>query len=128
MRYGISAARRPLARALANASAMVSIPVGAPITVIGTWPPSALAHRLERLGQVLVAAPGQADEIKLGVRVGQRPRDRVRALQRGNDPLQPRRALERVERLRVGDREVAGAALVAQPGMLGTRSRIVQSG
>ena len=42
--------------------------------------------------------------------VRERPGDRVRALERRDDPLEPRRSRERVERLVVGDRDVARAA------------------
>ena len=50
------------------------------------------------------------------------------ALERRNDPLQPRGPLEGIERLLVGDGEVAGAALIAQPRVLGPRAGVVQSG
>ena len=59
---------------------------------------------------------------------GQRPGERVGALERRDDPLQPRGQCERVERLGVGDRDVAGAAAVAQPGVLGAAARVVEPG
>src|SRR5947209_19998007 len=117
----MSAALRPLARARANASAIASIPVGVSITAMRSP-----LERRQRLGEVLVAAAREADEIKLGVGVGQGPGDRVGALQGGDDALQPGGPAEGLERLIVGDRRVGGAALVAQPGMLGPRAGIVQ--
>src|SRR4051794_41821439 len=45
---------------------------------------------LEDLGEVLVAAPGQADGVELTPRVRQDPRERMRGLERGNDPPNPR--------------------------------------
>ena len=56
-------------------------------------------------------------------RVLQQPGDRVRGLQRRDDPLQPRELAEGRQRLLVGDRDVAGAAGVAQVGVLGADAR-----
>ena len=50
------------------------------------------------------------------------------ALQGRDDPLQARAGRERIERLTVGDRHVAGAAAVAQPGVLGAGAGVVQAG
>src|SRR3954447_7680949 len=84
---------------------------------------------LEHLGEVLVAAPRKGDEVELAAaRVGERPRERVRGLERRDDPLEPRDLPERVDRLVVGDRHVAGAALVAHERVLRARPRVVEAG
>ena len=68
----------------------------------------------EHLGEVLVAAAGEAHEVELAVRLRQHPGERVGGLQRRDDPLQAGDLAKGRERLRVGDRDVAGAAAVAQ--------------
>src|SRR5829696_1973708 len=67
IRYGISAARLPLpsAKAADNRSFIEQ----------------------ENLGQVLVAAAGQGQQVEPGVRVLQEPRDGVRGLERRHDSL-----------------------------------------
>src|SRR5580704_19555730 len=107
----MSAARRPLARADSNASAIRSTPFNS-----GRSGGPAPAEVLERLGQVLVSPTRQADQIELARPVRQRPGERVRALERRDDPLEARRERERLERLLVGDREIARASAVPQPG------------
>src|SRR6266540_3373441 len=69
-------------------------------------------HRLE----VLVAPAGQVDqhERAFGHRTPQEPADRVRRLERGQDPLERRQRAEALERLPVGDRDVSGAARVLE--------------
>ena len=58
----------------------------------------------------------------------ERPGDRVGGLERRDDALQPRHGLERVERLRVGDRLVGGAAGVAQVRVLRAGAGVVEAG
>ena len=67
----------------------------------------------EHLGQVLVAAAAEADEDQLRVELA-RARERVRRLERRDDPLGAREVAERGERLLVGRADVLGAAGVAQ--------------
>src|SRR3954454_7526641 len=76
----------------------------------------AIAVVCDDLGEVLVAAPGQADEVEGRVVVGgvvQRVVQRVGGLERRDDPLQPRDLLEGAQRVGVADGDVAGAAAVA---------------
>ena len=53
--------------------------------------------------------------------------DRMRAFQRRNDALQAAEGLKSGQRLLIGDEGVAGALLIAQPGMFWSYGRIVQS-
>src|SRR4051812_44290569 len=95
------------------------------------WPANAPAIRsapFKDLREVLVAAPGQADEVELARRRLEHPRDRVRGLQRRDDALARRQLAERRDRLLVGHRLVARAAAVAQPGVLGPGPRVVEAG
>src|SRR3954454_12414690 len=115
IRYGISAAR-PLAAA--NAAAIRATPVSVADTKLR-----------EHLREVLVAAPGEADQVER-VRPGVRaedPCDGVRGLQRRDDALQLGDAAQRGQRLLVGDRDVAGAAAVAQVRVLGTGPGVVEA-
>src|SRR4051812_16076076 len=119
IRYGISAARPGAAR---KAAAMRAEPAPLPIPY---------AEPRERLGEVLVPPAGQADEVELRrfLRArAERPGDRVGGLQRGDDPLQLGDAAEGGERLLVGRRDVARAARVAQPRVLGAAARVVEAG
>src|SRR4051794_11903649 len=104
MRYGMSAARLPWS---AKAAAMRS----------GT----------QHLCQVLVAAARERDQVELAaVRVGEHPGEGVRGLERRDDALELRHAAERFDRLVVGHRHVARAALVAQERVLGAGARVVE--
>src|SRR5436853_6637444 len=70
----------------------------------------------QNLGEVLVASSRQADEDQLGVEL-LRARERVRRLERRDDPLGARKAAERSECLVVGAANVLRAAAVAQERM-----------
>ena len=85
------------------------------------------AHRGENFGEILVAAAREADDDELGVAV-ERARERVRRLERRDDPLRLAEAVERRERLVVGRGDVLGPARVAQVGVLGADARIVEPG
>src|SRR5437016_3502251 len=85
-------------------------------------------QRRQRLGEILVPAAGEADHIKLAVGVLQRPSQGVGALKRRDDSLQACGAGEGGQRLGVVDGDVASPALVAQPGVLGTGSRVIEPG
>ena len=86
-------------------------------------------HELAKhLGQVLVAAPRAAHDVELRLGRLHREVQRVGGLERGDDALQARHAAEGLERLLVGHGQVAGAAGVAQPGVLGPGARVVQAG
>src|SRR3954470_20285066 len=94
------------------------------------WPanaPAILSTPLKDFGEVLVPAPGEAHEVQLGGRGVQQPGDRVGGLERRDDPVAGRQLAERRDRLLVGDRLVARAAAVAQPGVLGAAARIVEA-
>src|SRR5256714_13605724 len=93
MRYGMSAALLPCP---ANACAMRSGP-------------------LKDLGEVLVAAPRQADQVEVALGLLEQPGHRVRGLERRDDPLAGRQLAEGADRLLVGHRLVARAPAVAQP-------------
>src|SRR3954468_17862982 len=108
IRYGISAARLPLASAKAADS----------------W---SLIER-EDLGQILVAAAGERHQVERRLRVLHEPGQRVGRLERGHDALQAGDLLERGDRLGVGDRVVDHATLVAQPRVLGPGARVVEAG
>ena len=82
----------------------------------------------DRFGEILVSAAGQADEIKLAGCARERPGDRVRGLERRDDPFQPRGAHECFERLNVGDGDVARPTRVAQPRVLRTAAGIIEPG
>ena len=70
---------------------------------------------LDDLGQVLVAAAGEAEDvIALAPAVLEQPGDRVGGLERRDDPLQPRQLGEGGQRLRVGDRVVAWRGRVSR--------------
>ena len=81
----------------------------------------------ERLVEVLVAAPGEADDDHVALQLG-RSGERVGGLERGDDPLRLGQPAEGVERLVVGRRAVLDAARVAQLGMLRPDARVVESG
>src|SRR5436190_3934798 len=80
------------------------------------------------LREVLVTAARQADQVQVAVGLLEHPRDRVRGLERGDDPLDRGELVEGRDRLLVGDGLVAGAAAVAQEGVLGAAARVVQAG
>src|SRR3954465_2884119 len=92
IRYGISAALRPCE---AKAAAILSL-------------------KREHLVEVLVAAARQRDEIRSRPLVRQDPRERVRGLERRDDAREPADALEGVDGVGVGDRDVGRAATVTQ--------------
>src|SRR3954453_19197350 len=112
-------AARPRRRA--KAAAIRSSPVrGTAGTRSRAGLAGAIAVGCDDLGEVLVAAPGQADEVERRV-VGllmQREVQRVGGLERRDDPLQARDLLEGAQRVGVADGDVAGAAAVAQVGVL----------
>src|SRR3954465_3041432 len=84
------------------------------------------------LGEVLVAAARQADEVEVWVGgVGfllEHPRERVGGLERRDDALDGRELHERGDGLLVGDGLVAGAAGVAQERVLGPAAGVVEAG
>src|SRR3954451_11988515 len=83
----------------------------------------------EYLGEVLVAAARQRDQVELAVvGVGEHPRERVRGLERRDDPLELRHAPEGGDRLVVGHRHVLGPALVAHERVLRPGARVVEPG
>ena len=118
IRYGISAAR--LVRAPANAAAMRSMPG------------RSIARRAERehLGEVLVAAAGEADQVELASRpaFASTQATACEDSSAGMIPSSSREPLERGERLGVGDRLVARAAGVAQVRVLGAGAGVVEPG
>src|SRR3954454_4669058 len=122
--YGIRAAL-PSLRATSKACLIRPTPA-ATISVIKFFEPR------DRLGQVFVPAPAQANQVKtrgiVSSRVRQKPCDDVRGLEGGQDSLQPRQLPKRAKGLGVGDRLVAGAAGIAKLGVLGAHPRIVEPG
>src|SRR3954447_13108949 len=95
------------------------------------WPAKASAMRSapgKDLGEVLVPAARQADEIEVAGRLLEDPGDRVGGLERRDDPLDRGELVERGDRLLVGDRLVARATAVAQPRVLGPAARVVEAG
>src|SRR4051812_24038049 len=93
------------------------------------WPANASAMRSgprKDFGEVLVATAGEADEVDVGGRRLEHPRDRMGGLQRGDDPLARGQLAEGGERLLVGHRLVARAAAVAQEGVLGAGAGVVE--
>src|SRR6202030_2709507 len=89
---------------------------------------TSLASPAEHLGEILVAAAGQAYEVELTLGLGEHPRQRVGSLESGDDALQAGDLSERCQRLEVCDRDVARAAAVPEVRVLGARPRIVQAG
>src|ERR1044072_9945682 len=85
----------------ANAVAIWSWPV---VTTAGTRSRAGLPMR-DDLGEVLVAAAGEADEVERRVAAGpvDRPVQRVRRLERRDDALQARDEAEHRERVGGGD-------------------------
>ena len=81
----------------------------------------------EHLGEVLVAAAGEADDDELGVELGD-TRERVRRLERRDDALRSREPPERRERLFVRRADVACAARVAQVRVLGPDAGVIEPG
>src|SRR3954447_5374755 len=106
IRYGISAALRPCE---AKAAAILSL-------------------KREHLVEVLVAAARQRDQIRSRPLVRQDPRERVRGLERRDDALEPGDALEGVDGVGVGDRDVGRAATVTQLRVLRADTRVVETG
>src|SRR4051794_33451241 len=105
-------AARP--RRSAKAAAILSSPV---CGTAGTRSRAGLLGILrDDLGEVLVAAPGEADEVeRRAVRVlVEGEVQRVRGLQRRDDALQARDLAEGAQGVGVGDGDVARAAAVAQ--------------
>src|SRR4051794_10022687 len=93
------------------------------------WPAKAAAIRSapgKDLGEVLVTAPAQADEVEVAVRLVEHPRDGVGRLERRDDPLDGGQLVEGGDGLLVGDRLVAGTAAVAQVGVLRSAARVVE--
>src|SRR3954447_4944491 len=98
--YGISAAR-PSSRAALNAAAIRAGPVASGIDPL---------ECRQRLVEVLVTAPGQADQVGAAriVAFVEQPGDRMGGLERRDDPLESRQLAESAQRLLVGDRDVSG--------------------
>src|SRR3954464_14241636 len=115
----MSAARLPCsAKASSIVKALMAPPeCGGPRSP--TYGRRGAGSRGQDLGEVLVAAARQADEVEVAFGLLQHPRDRVRGLERRNDPVAGRELAERRDRLLVGHRDVARAAGVAQPCVLG---------
>src|SRR3954451_1099878 len=80
------------------------------------------------LGEVLVTAPAQADQVEVAGSLLEHPGHGMGALERRDDPLDRRQLVEGSDRLLVGDRLVAGAAAVAQVRVLGPAARVVEAG
>ena len=53
---------------------------------------------------------------------------RVRRFERRNDAFRAREQARRVQRLGIGSRHVLGAALIVQPGVLGTDHGVIEPG
>ncbi len=91
-----------------------------------------LAHRkgsqvmAEHDAEVLVPAAREPDEDHVAVEV-ERARERVRGLERGDDPFALGQQVEGGERLLVGRGHVLGPAGVAQEGVLGADARVVEA-
>src|SRR5437588_6666654 len=126
IRYGIRAARRPSARAEANASEIRSTPLTASAPLGSRFGPAFFAEQSERLGQILVASPREADEVKLACASREHPGDGMSALERGDDPFQAGARSEGLERLAIRDGLVASPARIPQPCMLGAAAWVVQ--
>src|SRR4051794_39122149 len=122
--YGIRAAL-PSLRATSKACLIRPTPA-VTVSVIKRFEPR------DRLGQVFVPAPAQANQVKtrgiVSSRVRQKPCDDVRGLESGQDSLQPRQLPKRAKGLGVGDRLVAGAAGIAKLGVLRADPWIVEPG
>src|SRR2546423_15009838 len=90
------------------------------------------AARLADDIEVLVPWAGQVDQDKIVLselsRQWHRVGNRMRALQRWNDALQPGCLMERGQRLLIGDACVLGALLVVQEGVLGPNAGVIQAG
>src|SRR3954462_13639459 len=99
----------PSSRADPNAAAIRSLPVTVASAI-------QLFETLESLGKVLVPTSAQAHEVISGsvTGAGQEPGDRVCRLERGQDPLQPRKRPEGAQGVGVGNRLVARPAAVAE--------------
>ena len=81
---------------------------------------------------VLIAAAAHVHDKQIVLGQGRRElgdeRERVCGLERWDDALKARAELESLERLLVGDGDVARATLLLEPGMLGANPRIVEAG
>src|SRR4051794_30724843 len=122
----MSAARLPEP---ANAAAMRSRPSDCWLAlVMPLWAdPGRVSPLRQDLGQVLVAAPTQAQQVAVGVaRDVEDVVERVRGLERRDDPLEPGDLAEGGQRVVVGDGDIARAAGVAQPGVLGPGAGVVE--
>ena len=81
---------------------------------------------------VLVTPAGEVDQQNLVL--AQRRRQlrgigqRVAGFQRRDDALQAAQLVEGIERLRIGDRLILGAADVLQPGVLRADARVIEAG
>src|SRR5262249_53314953 len=82
---------------------------------------------IQDLGEVLVAAAAESDEDELGVEVASTG-ERMSRLERGEDALGSREILERGERLVVGGHAVLRPAGVAEDGVFGPDTGIVEPG
>src|SRR5436305_11314487 len=93
-------------------------------------PPSGRSTELQDLGEVLVAAPGEGEDVDPAGLAGvdEKPGERVGGLERWKDPLETRQSAEGVECLAVGDGLVADALVVAQERELRAGSRVVEAG
>src|SRR5689334_13079099 len=88
-------------------------------------------HRAH-LRDVLVSAAAHAQQHGLFLRppaaLRCNPADRVRRLQRGDDPLQSAQKLEALERLVVGDRDILRAPAVLEERVLRANTGVIESG
>src|SRR3978361_1617838 len=82
----------------------------------------------QRLGEILVAPARQADEVRTGTRVLERPGDRVRAFQGGDDALQARGLSKGGQGLPVVHGQVPSPGLIAPPGTDGAAARVIEAG
>jgi len=81
----------------------------------------------KHLGEILIAATGEAHKVQLAIWLGKHPGERVRRLQRGDDALQAGQHPEGRDRVAIGHRLIARASAIAQVGVLGPGPRVVQA-
>src|SRR4051812_23835846 len=81
------------------------------------------------LSHVLVAAAAEGEDVvALCPSVFEKPRNRMRRLERRDDPLQAGELPEGAQRLGIGCADVGRAAGVPQVGVLGPDARVVEPG
>ena len=92
-------------------------PLCNPMTSKGGTAP--LCNPRQHLGEILVASPGKDQDVDALAGVGEKPRERMRWLERRDDPLQLGQTPKGFQGVLVGDSLVGDPALVTQPGALG---------